>query len=129
MKIDHIGYAVKNIDEARKNFELLGFAFEKKIKDIDRCIYIQFGNNDGYRVELIMPIENCQSPVDGQLKRNGPSPYHICFISDNIEQDIQRLLALQFKIIIPLANAIAFNNKKVVFMMNKYLGIIEIVEK
>ena len=33
MKIDHIGYAVKNIDKAKNQMEALGFAFEETVTD------------------------------------------------------------------------------------------------
>lgn len=57
MRIDHIGYAVKNIDKAKKSMEALGYRFEETIEDKDRNIYISFGELDSYRVELVAPME------------------------------------------------------------------------
>ena len=31
MRIDHIGYAVKNIDKAKKSMEILGYTFEPTV--------------------------------------------------------------------------------------------------
>lgn len=128
MKIDHIGYAVKNIDKSIQTFCLLGFNFESIIKDDDRNIYIAFGRNGEYIIELVSPISS-GSPIDDVLKKNGSTPYHICYRSDNYEDDIAILLQKRFKIIIPPEKAIAFGGKRVVFMYNPVIGLIEIVEK
>ena len=128
MRIDHIGYAVRNIDKAKKSFETLGYVFEETIEDRDRNIYIAFGEMDGYRIELVSPISE-ESPVDMHLSKIGPTPYHICYKSDNIEADIESLTANGYKVLIPLAPAIAFGNKRVVFMYSIAVGLIEIVEE
>ena len=128
MKIDHIGYAVKNIEKAKKSMEILGYTFEDTVEDIERNIYIAFGEMDGYRVELISPM-SMGSPVEVYLSQIGPIPYHICYKSADIEVDIKRLQANRFKVSIPLAPAVAFKNKRVVFMYSLSIGLIEIVEE
>lgn len=127
MKVDHIGYAVKNIDKAKNSMEALGYKFESTIEDHDRNIFIAFGKLDGYRVELVAPVSE-GSPVDMHLSKIGPTPYHICYRSDDIEEDIEKLKASRFKVSIPLAPAIAFENKRVVFLYSLSVGLIEIVE-
>ena len=128
MKVDHIGYAVNNIDMAKKAFEILGYIFEPTVEDLERNIYIAFGSLDGYRIELVAPISK-ESPVDLQLNKIGPTPYHICYISSDIEADIERLKKCRYKVSTPLAPAIAFGNKRVVFMYSLSIGLIEIVEE
>ena len=123
MRVDHIGYAVKDIDKAKKSMEALGYKFE----DTDRNIFIAFGEMDGCRVELIAPMGE-GSPVDMYLSKIGPTPYHICYRSSDIEADIAELQKNRFKISVPLAPAIAFKNKRVVFMYSLSVGLIEIVE-
>ena len=127
MKIDHIGYAVKNIDKAKKQMEVLGFQFEKTVEDKDRNIFIAFGELDGYKVELVAPISE-GSPVDALLEKTGPTPYHICYKSNEIEADVERLQKNRFKVMIPLAAAVAFGGKRVVFMYSLSVGLLEIVE-
>ena len=128
MKIDHSGYAVKNIDKAKKSMEVLGYTFEDTVEDKDRNIYIAFGEMDGYRVELVAPISE-GSPVDMHLSKIGPTTYHICYKSTDIEADIEKLQANRFKVSIPLAPAIAFGGKRVVFMYSLSVGLIEILEE
>jgi len=56
VRVDHIGYAVKNIDKAKKSMEALGYTFKPTIEDTDRNIFIAFGSLDGYCIELVAPF-------------------------------------------------------------------------
>lgn len=129
MNIDHIGYAVKNIERATRSFEAVGFQFGEVIEDTDRNIYICFGENDGYRIELVAPLDKMkESPVDGILKGVGPTPYHICYKTEDITAALTDLETKGYKLIVPPAPAVAFGGKKVAFFMNLGTGLIEIVE-
>lgn len=129
MKIDHIGYAVKRIDRAIASFEKLGFSFERVIEDYDRNVYLVFGNNDGYRIELVSPLDKGKaSPVDQYLSNTSGTPYHICYQSADFDNEIESLKQNGFKEVIAPAKAIAFDGRRVIFMMNMGFGLMEIVE-
>ena len=66
--------------------------------------------------------------MDNYLANIGATPYHICYVSEDIEEDIKALKKHGFKVIIPLTPAVAFDNKRVVFMYSLVIGMIEIVE-
>ena len=55
MEIHHIGYAVKNIEDAAKKFELLGYESieENKKADLDRNINVLLMKKGEYLIELI----------------------------------------------------------------------------
>ena len=130
MIIDHIGYAVKKIEKAKSAFEALGYVFEQMIEDTDRNILICFGQKDGYRIELVQPLDKKkESPVDAYLSKVGPTPYHICYTSDTFEKDMEALKNQGFRVIIEPVKAVAFGGKRVVFLMNLGLGLMEIVER
>ena len=129
MNINHIGYAVKRIDRAIDVFEELGFTFEEMIEDTDRNVKIAFGEKDGYRIELVSPLNKVRkSPVDQYLICMPGTPYHICYESNDFDQEIERLKQRNFKVIIEPRSAIAFGGKRVVFLMNIGFGLMEIVE-
>lgn len=129
MKIDHIGYAVKRIDRAITSFEKLGFEFEPVIDDTDRNIRLAFGGKDGYRIELVCPLDKkAESPVDLYLSKVGPTPYHFCYLSDDFDADIAALQKEGFRVVIEPRAAVAFGGRRVVFMMNLGMGLMEIVE-
>ena len=130
MRIDHIGYAVKRIDRALRSFEALGFIFGPTVHDTDRNVKITFGEKDGYRIELVSPLDQSkESPVDQYLGNVPGTPYHICYESAQFDSEIETLKRQGFKVIIAPERAIAFGGKRVVFLMNLGLGLMEIVEK
>ena len=129
MKIDHIGYAVRNIDLAVKSFRELGFGFGSVFEDHSRNIMIIFGENNGYRIELCSPLhKNIESPLDVYLKSSFGIPYHLCFISNDIDEDMEELIKQGYRVIVEPQPAIAFEGRKVVFLMNRSIGIVELVE-
>lgn len=129
MKIHHIGYAVKKIDKAIRSFENLGYLFGEIIDDYDRNIRLSFGCKDGYRIELVQPLDKTkESPVDAYLSKVGPTPYHICYESDDFENEVALLKQQGFRELIPPTKAVAFGGKNVIFMMNLGMGLMEIID-
>ena len=132
MIVDHIGYAVKDINKARAEFEKLGYSFEELVEDIDRNLCVQFGNNGSFRIELLQTLDSEQeSPVTGILRKNGPAPYHICYKTNNIEMAIDNLKKNKWVVVHQPARAIAFDKNKIVrvaFLLHRHLGMIELVE-
>ena len=129
MKIDHIGYAVKRIDRAITAFQKLGYEFEPVIDDTDRNVKLAFGDKDGYRIELVAPLDKKQgSPVDQYLSNAVGTPYHICYESESLDAEIEELKAQGYKVVIEPRPAVAFDGRRVVFMMNIGFGLMEIVE-
>lgn len=129
MKIDHIGYAVKRIDRAAMSFEKLGFVFEPVIEDTDRNVKLMFGEKDGYKIELVSPMDKTKdSPVDQYLSNMIGTPYHICYQSNDLNKEVETLKKQGFKVVIEPLPAVAFAGRRVVFLMNLGFGLMEIVE-
>ncbi len=129
MRIDHIGYAVKRIDRALTAFQNLGYEFEPVIDDTDRNVRLAFGVKDGYRIELVSPLDKKQeSPVDQYLSNAVGIPYHICYESESFDIDVSELVKQGYKIVVEPKPAVAFGGRRVVFMINIGFGLMEIVE-
>ncbi len=128
MKIDHIGYAVKDIGTAKAAFEKLGFkATSEEHLDTDRQIKILFMENDGYVVELISPASP-MAPVAGLLAKVGNTPYHLCYEVASLDEETKRLQAEGYMILQPPLRATAMGGRRVTFLVNREIGILELVE-
>lgn len=128
LKIDHIGYAVKRMERAVATMKKLGYKFGENIEDLDRKVNILFGEKDGYRVELVSPKEK-GSPVDPVLSNVGPTPYHICYVSNDFDKDVQKMTEKgEYRIAVEPAPAVAFGGRRVVFLYSLALGLLELVE-
>lgn len=131
LKIHHIGYLVKKIDKAIRGFEELGFEIEKSAAtDHIRNVEIAFLIKDGYRIELVSPI-NEESVVYNLMKKYKNSPYHICYESnkESFDQDIESLTNQGYVAIDTPTEAPCINGRRVVFLMNSSLGMIELLER
>ncbi len=128
MKIHHVGYLAKSIEKTEKKFLELGYRVERPVKyDEIRDINIEFLVNGDYRVELIQPMgEN--SPMYPLLKRFKNTPYHFCYEVEDIEAAINELSDKHYTVIQEPEIAPCIDGKKVVFLNNISMGIIELVE-
>lgn len=128
MKIHHIGYLVKAIEEAEEKFANLGYlTIAPKVYDEIRKIEIVFLKKDGVVVELVSPVSE-DSPVASLIKRVGNSPYHICYSSENFEEDIVKLRSEGWMKLGQPERAPALENKNVVFLIHSVVGMIEVLD-
>lgn len=129
LKIHHIGYLVKKINAAVKEFEHLGFTVTRDITYDDyRKIDICFLEKDGYVVELVSPTDD-SSVIAGLVKKYKNSPYHICYETEHFEDDFAKLQQQGYTAIDMPAPAPAIDSNLVVFLMNAKLGMIELLKK
>ena len=129
MEFHHIGVATVSIKKSIEIFEKLGFLAHEVIFDEIQNVNICFLEKIGHPViELIEPV-NEKSPVHNILSKVGTTPYHFCYYTTDIFQEINDLQNNRFLLVVKPVEAVAFNNKKVCFCYNKDFGLIELVEK
>lgn len=128
MKIHHVGYLAKSIEKSRKKFLELGYEVERPEKyDEIRKINIEFLVNGDYRVELIQPMSE-DSPMYPLLKRYKNSPYHFCYEVEDLFKAVEELSQNGYTVIQEPEVAPCIDDRRVVFLNNISMGIIELVE-
>lgn len=129
MKIHHFGYAVKNIETSMKEFKLLGYEKLGGIYfDENRLVNIQFIKNNQACLELIEPRDE-NSPIKNILKKCGEGPYHICYETQNFDEDYSKLKENGYILVEKRNEAIALDGNIVAFFYKNGVGLIEILEK
>ncbi|WP_035653181.1 methylmalonyl-CoA epimerase [Flavobacterium sp. ASV13] len=117
-KIEHIGIAVKNMDDANVLFEKMLGVPSYKMEAVESegvlTSFFQTGNN---KIELLVAT-NPESPIAKFLEKKGEGIHHIAFDVDDIEAEITRLKNEGFVLIneVPKKGA---DNKLVVFLHPK----------
>ncbi|WP_289058878.1 methylmalonyl-CoA epimerase [uncultured Flavobacterium sp.] len=117
-KIEHIGIAVKNMDDANVLFEKMLGVPSYKMEAVESegvlTSFFQTGNN---KIELLVAT-NPESPIAKFLEKKGEGIHHIAFDVDDIEAEILRLKNEGFVLIneVPKKGA---DNKLVVFLHPK----------
>jgi len=98
--IDHIGIAVRSIDEARKLYEALGLSvtgIEEVPHEGVRVAMIACGAS---HIELLEPLSD-DSPVAKFLEKRGPGVHHLCLASGDVRADDARLREAGFQVLRP----------------------------
>lgn len=90
-EIDHIGVAVKSLEEGFKIYKTMGwsdFDVEEVPTEKVRVGFIKFENN--VNVELLEPTTD-DSVIAKFLAKRGPGIHHICYRVKNIEKVMETL--------------------------------------
>lgn len=98
--IDHIGIAVRSIEEARAFYRALGLeieALEEVPHEGVRVAFIPCGES---RIELLEPTRP-DSVIASFLAKRGPGVHHLCLASDDLGRDEARLRDSGFQMLRP----------------------------
>lgn len=91
-KLNHVGIAVKNIEEtARFYIEHLGFTI-REIKDVaDKGVRIAFlVNGSETMIELVQATDDSNT-VAGFVAKRGEGLHHLCYETPDIQAEMDRL--------------------------------------
>lgn len=127
-KFHHVGYAVSDIEKARKEFTESGYHVTDTVIEPVQRVYVAYARKDGNpTIELLQPLDD-KSPIVKILAKNGPTPYHICYAVSDIEAAIRELRNRKY---LPLAKPIpgrGLDDALMVFMFKKEIGLIQLVQ-
>lgn len=128
LKFHHIGFATKDIDATASVYEEGGYLRSRTIFDPIQNVNICWLTKNGTpTVELLAPVDE-KSPVNKTLEKVGVSPYHCCYVVDNLEDACSDLRKQKYIMVSKPAEAVAFCGSRVCFLFNKNVGLIELVE-
>lgn len=129
LRVHHIGYAVRNLNDSIAEFRKLGFTpVGASTEDRGRRVEIQFIRSGAYVVELIAPLGE-SSPLLGILNRNNDTPYHLCYETDDLRADLARLTEDGYLPVDAPSPAPAMNQCAATFLYKRRVGLIELVER
>ena len=124
----HIGVAVKDLDATASIYEQGGYKRSASIFDPIQNVNICWLTKEGMpTVELLAPVDE-KSPVNKTLEKVGVSPYHFCYVVENLEDACAELRKQKYIMVSKPAEAVAFCGSRVCFLFNKNVGLIELVE-
>jgi len=117
-KIEHIGIAVKNIDEANKIYtKLLGYEHYKTEAVESEGVTTSFFTCGESKIELLEATRE-DSPIARYIEKRGEGVHHIAFAVDDIKAEIERLKQEGFVVLNEEPKAGA-DNKWVAFLHPK----------
>jgi len=117
-KIEHIGIAVNNIEEANITYEkLLGAAPYKQEEVESEGVKTSFFKTGESKIELL-GATNENSPIAKFLKKKGEGIHHIAFAVDDIKKKIEELKTEGF-VVLNESPKLGADNKLVAFLHPK----------
>lgn len=133
MRFHHVGYAVRDIENASMCFRNLGFLLVgKRTLDQGRNVYIQFlkaSFSDDVLIELVAPNNTTVvSPIDGVLRKSGDGPYHLCYLTDDLDRQI-RILQCEGYVLVQQPSYAPALSSDVAFLYRAGFGLIELLEE
>lgn len=98
-KIEHLGIAVKSIDESSKIYETLLGSACYKLEEVEsehvKTAFFQIGDS---KIELLEATSE-DSPIYKFIEKKGPGIHHIAYDVTDIYAEIERLKAEGFQMI------------------------------
>jgi len=117
-KIEHLGIAVNNLDEAIPLYERLLQTTCYKTESVSsegvNTAFFQIGEA---KIELL-EANNLNSPIAKFLSKRGEGFHHVAFEVDDIEEELARLQKLDF-ILLHLSPKEGADNKRIAFLHPK----------
>jgi len=129
MKIDHICFAVKNLEEAIEYWERV-FGYRQMTEIIVnslqkvRVTFIQ--KVDSVLIKLIEPLESNHSLIN--FVNRGGGFHHLCFKCDDLEEQIEDLTGKGLLTLVSPQPGEAFNNHNIAFLLARYGLNIELID-
>ena len=116
--LDHIAIAVPDFEKAIKRFmEDFGLPFDGT-EDVEAAkTSTAFFPLPPTNIELVHPLRG-EGPIAASLEKRGGGLHHLCFRSDNIEEDIARLKAKGYQFLADAPSPGA-HGSKVIFIHPK----------
>lgn len=98
-KIDHLGLAVKNLEESAELYEKLLGAKRSEIEEVAeqkvRVVFFEVGDS---HVELLEPI-GPESPIAKFIEKRGPGLHHVAYRVEDVEAELARAKAAGLRLI------------------------------
>jgi methylmalonyl-CoA/ethylmalonyl-CoA epimerase len=120
-KLEHIGIAVKNMDQSNTLFASILGVPHYKIEDVQsEGVRTSFFDIGGVKIELLQAL-NDESPIAKYIEKKGEGVHHLAFSVEDISESIQSYKEKGFELVneIPKKGA---DDKMICFLHPKSTG-------
>jgi methylmalonyl-CoA/ethylmalonyl-CoA epimerase len=129
MKIDHICFAVKNLQDGIAYWDQV-FGYKQMTKIVENSLQkvkVTFlSKADSITVKLIEPLASNISLIN--FVNRGGGFHHLCFKCSDINQKMDELTGKGLLTLVPPQQGEAFNNHNIAFLLARYGLNIELID-
>ena len=129
LRSHHIGVAVFAIEDAVPFYLAQGYRKLIRVYDPAQNVEVCVLSHETFpMIELLSP-HNSKSPINNILDKVGASPYHICYIVQDLAESVQAMKGNGFMLVTKPKASNAFGDRKVCFLINRKIGLVELMEE
>ncbi len=129
LKVHHFGLATDNLERSLETLRLLGYRVGDITLDPVQRVRVAFASRPKEAmIELVCDVD-AKGPTHRIVSKTGNGLYHICYEVDNLEETMMKLRDEKFLLMHAPVPAAACNGKRIAWMYNRYVGLIELLEK
>jgi methylmalonyl-CoA/ethylmalonyl-CoA epimerase len=129
VKIDHICFAVKDLDDGISYWQNV-FGYEQMTKIVSNSLQqvrvVFLSKDDSLTIKLIEPFESNKSLIN--FVNRGGGFHHLCFRCSNMNDQIQELTEKGLITLVQPQPGEAFNNHEIAFLLARYGLNIELID-
>jgi methylmalonyl-CoA/ethylmalonyl-CoA epimerase len=129
MIIDHIGIAVKSMEQAIDYWEKT-FGYKQMtriVKNSRQKVWVVFlSKKDSLPIKLISPVDKT-SPIY-RFAQKGGGMHHLCFACDDLNPELKRLKEEGLRLLTSPEPGEAFQGENIAFLRARNLGNIELID-
>ena len=130
-EISHIALMVLNLDTAVAQFKAFGFSLmsDSAVDAEEHGTKVMVVEKGETVIELIEPVTDDKIAFyQDRIKKYGYYMDHICYCCDNIEDTVKILKQYRFIPSTPICRSPVWNNRRTIFLVNRKMGVIELLE-
>lgn len=130
--ISHIGIAVPDIAKAKGLYEQLGFVsdMEETLREEAYGVRVLIMHQGTQKIELLEPLDKGKkSPIDCYIEKKPYKMYHLAYTVSDLDAQIQILEKRKFLMVGEPRASACMEGKRAVFLFNRDMGILELVEE
>jgi methylmalonyl-CoA/ethylmalonyl-CoA epimerase len=133
LKLDHIGYVVKDLKLAINYFKET-YGFKILTKNINekahgvKLAFLDLGLNTRPALEVIQPTSN-KSKVHNFLMTHGEGLHHLAYEVNNLLKDMEKFTKKGFIQISSIVPGAGHNQTKTIWLLGKKKELVELIEK
>jgi methylmalonyl-CoA/ethylmalonyl-CoA epimerase len=125
----HLGIATKSIENCVSIYSKLGYSISDIRVEPSQNVKICFLSKEGGPLLELVEPQNNDSPVSNIVKNSGTTPYHTCYQVENLQESLDELEELNFRVLFEPLKSEAMDEGLFCYLFSAEIGLIELYQR
>jgi methylmalonyl-CoA/ethylmalonyl-CoA epimerase len=125
----HLGIATRSIENCVSIYNKLGYNISDIKSEPSQNVKICFLSKEGGPLLELVEPQNSESPVSNIVKNSGTTPYHTCYQVENLQESLDELEELNFRVLFEPLKSEAMEEGLFCYLFSAEIGLIELYQK